>query len=1074
MTNRFFITVGSFMLAALVRHATASDQSLPTPEQTAFFEQKIRPVLVESCYQCHSAAAVTNKKLKGGLYVDSREGLLKGGDTGPAIVPGQSAKSLLIKAMKWDDDNLQMPPKTRLPDSVISDFARWIDMGAPDPRTGGPIAKREIDIVAGREHWSYRPLQKVPIPQVKNTAWATTDIDRFILAGLESAGIAPSAPVSREKLARRAYFDLTGLPPTPEQMREFLADESPTAFGKLLDRLLASEQYGERWGRHWLDVVRYAESGGYEFDAFRPGAYHYRDWVIKAINNDMPYDQFVRMQLAGDKLMPGELEGAAAAGFLVSGPYPGQITAKTRERIRYDQLDDMIATTGEAMLATTLKCVRCHEHKYDPIPQKDYYGLASALARTEHGDVKIDPNHAETQQKVEAFEAATRPMREALAAYTRDELPGRLEAWRTQKLPTIKYEPATRWQALDVLSASAVSAQLHVAAGGIIRYESGKEKDDTYTIKAVTFQTGLSQIRLDALADKASPKNGPGLSDNGNFVLADLKVIAKPLDPADKTKPITLKLNAVKATFEQKDYPLSAAVDNSPQSGWAVSPKLGVDHAAVFGIEGQSVGFPGGTELEIQLKFSRFFGLGKARLSFGNAENPLALETPVEPQNLRELLAMLRTPAVTSNVTPNDRGPAAASKQATPAAQADPTKNHLLRWFGAVDEKASGLLAALQNQEMKRPRPPLINVYSTRAGGADVYLLKRGEVDNKAGKADVSFLQVLTTGEADQWINAANTIAAAPGNPAAPMQGRGRSAARAARATPPSTPPTGPDGRVALAYWITDTKAGAGQLLARVIVNRVWKYHFGEGLVRTPNDFGIQGDKPTHPELLDYLASELIRNNWQLKPLHRLIMTSAAYQQGADNAPAAMQRDPENKLWWHRPSRRLEAEAVRDSLLVVGGRLDSQLYGPSVAALESPRRSVYLRVKRSELVPFMTLFDGPEPTQSIGDRGTTTVPTQALTLMNSPFVRDTASRLAKRARADAKTTEEAVDHAFKIALGRSPNARERNLFESHIRTQIAELQPADKNPAATVAATERALLQACMIILCSNEFIYVD
>lgn len=1052
----------TFILSALVLAASTTLARAQTSiaEQTAFFEQKIRPVLVESCYQCHSAEAQTNKKLKGSLYLDTREGVLKGGDTSPAILPGQSAKSLLMKAIRWEDADLQMPPKKRLPDSVIADFAKWIDMGAPDPRTGGTVASaRVIDIAAGREHWAYRPLTKAVPPDVKNAAWPRTDIDRFILAKIEAAGIGPSAPVSREKLVRRAYFDLLGLPPTQEQLDAFLKDAAPDAYEKLIDRLLASPQYGERWGRHWLDVVRFAESGGYEFDKFRPGAFHYRDWVIRAFNADMPYDQFVRMQLAGDKLMPNSLEGASATGFLVAGPYPGQITAKTRERIRYDQLDDMVSVMGQSLLGATLGCVRCHDHKYDPFPQQDYYGIAAALARTEQGEIKIDLEYAESQKKLAVFEATLKPMRDAVAAYTRDELPGRLETWQREKLPELRRETVATWQAFDVVSALGATAQLSVAPGGFVRYEGSKAKDDTYTIKAVTFQSDLNQLRLDALADKASPAGGPGLSNNGNFVLADIKVIAKPLDPANKTKPVTVKLTPVKATFEQKDYPLSAAVDNSPQSGWAVAPKLGVDHAAIFGIEGKSVGFAGGTEIEVQLKFSRFYGLGKLRLSFDNGEKPLAIEGPVELQNRRELLALADA--------------ADAAKPAVPLAKIEgAAKTHLMRWFAAEDERAASLLLALANQERKRPKPDLIEVYSTKAGGEDVYLLKRGEVDNKAGKAPVAFIQVLTTGELSKWM--ASSSGAPADTAPVPVTAKAAPAKRGRVAAPPPPPPLpGTDSRIALANWITDKDAGAGQLLARVIVNRMWKYHFGKGLVHSPNDFGSQGERPTHPELLDFLAAELIRNNWRLKPIHRLIMTSAVYQEGMDATPVARERDPENKLWWERPALRLEAEAIRDSLLLAGGNLDKKMYGPSETAVELPRRSVYLRVKRSELIPFLTLFDGPEPTQSVGDRGLTTVPTQALTLLNSPFVRDAAARLAKRSLTGAASPDAAIDQAFRIAVARVPTQHERAKFSSYLNAEVERLQAADKNITPALAM-EKAFTQTCLVILCSNEFIYVD
>src|SRR5579871_2175896 len=365
-------------------------------QQSEFFEQKIRPVLVQHCYSCHSEDAQANKKLKAKLFLDSREGLLTGGETGPAIVKGKGSESLLVEALKYE--GLQMPPAGKLPDDVIADFVKWIDAGAADPREQKPVlsAKRVINLEEGRQFWSFQPLREVAPPDVQNRSWVRTPIDRFVLAKQDAAGVQPSPSASKEKLIRRAYYDLIGLPPTPEQVAAFVADESPDAFEKVIDALLANEHYGERWARHWLDVARFAESGGYEFDGFRPGAYHYRDWVIRAFNHDVSYAEFVRMQLAGDKLLPGDYQGGSAAGFLVAGPYPGQITAKTVERIRYDQLDDMIMTIGGSMLGLTLGCVRCHDHKYDPIPQQDYYGIAAALGQSVHGTVPFDPDPAAT------------------------------------------------------------------------------------------------------------------------------------------------------------------------------------------------------------------------------------------------------------------------------------------------------------------------------------------------------------------------------------------------------------------------------------------------------------------------------------------------------------------------------------------------------------------------------------------------------------------------------------------------------------------------------------------------------
>jgi hypothetical protein len=978
-----------------------------SPEQTAFFEQRIRPVLVEHCEQCHSSAAQQNNKLKGGLFLDTKAGVLKGGDTGPALVPGNPGESLLVKAVRWEDSDTAMPPKKRLPDNVVEDLVKWVSMGAPDPRTGNAgQARREINIEEGRRHWAFLPLSDPKAPEVKNNQWPKGDIDRFILAKQEERQIQPAPQASPSQVLRRLHLDLTGLPPTAEEVAVFEKDPSPAHYGKIVDDLLERPQYGERWGRHWLDVVRYAESGGYEFDGFRPGAYFYRDWVIKALNANMPYDEFVRRQFAGDQLGGDPIDGAAATGFLVAGPYPGQITAKTKERIRYDQLDDMLSTAGGAMLGLTLGCVRCHDHKYDPITQGDYYSLAASLAQTEHGEVKIEKPNPEVEQKKADFAKHSAAVKALQSAFAREQLEPALQGteFRAAEAP---------WQGMEAFHVTAQTAFLETTPDGVVVYKGNKVKDDLYTLKYRTLQKDIRSLRLDAFSDPVLPRKGPGLSDNGNFVLSDLKVVAKPLDPKSKEKPKALVLKAVAATHEQKSFPLANAVDNSPASGWAVDPQQGRDHAAVFNIENDQSLFEGGTELEVSLRFTGYFGLGRFRIAFSNApENP-GLAGAVAPQNEAEL---------------------ALAKILEPARRGHPVlQESLIRWLSKSQPEAGKIAAAEFDLQKHLPRPEYVNVYSTKTGGADVYLLRRGEVDNKAAKADTGFIQVLSRAEPNRWME------------------------------PKKTHP-----RVALGNWITDPKEGAGHLLARVLVNRVWKHHFGKGIVPTANDFGLQGERPTHPELLDHLASRFIEDGWQLKALHKRIVTSAAYQMGQSSDPAARKADPDNTLLWQRPARRLEAEAIRDSLLAVAGSLSPEMFGPSVSNLDSLKRSVYLRVRRSELIPFLTLFDAPEPTQSIGDRGITTLPTQALTMLNSPFVRDAAAKLAARALKKDPTPDGALEHAFRIALCRPPDPAEHKRFGGHLLSQI----PAGKEQ--DPKTLQEALSRTCKVLLCTNEFIYVD
>ena len=1014
---------------------------LSQAEQIAFFEHKIRPVLVEHCYSCHSQEAKTSKKLQAELFLDSAEGVLHGGESGPAILKGKSAESLLVKALKYD--GFEMPPTGKLPPAVVADFAKWVDMGAPDPRTGGGAAiapKRVIDIAAGKQFWSFQPLKVVAPPEVKDKTWTKTPIDRFIRAAQEKQQITPNGPTSPETLVRRAFYDLIGLPPTPEEVAEFVNDRSPDAYAKLIDRLLASPRYGERWGRHWLDVARYAESGGYEFDGFRPGAYHYRDWVIRALNADMPYDEFVRMQIAGDKLKPGTYDGVSAAGFFVAGPYPGQITAKTVERFRYDQLDDMLMTMGGSMLGLTLGCVRCHDHKYDPIPATDYYALAAALERTAQGNVPLDPDPAATAKAKVDYEAKRAALAAEVAKYADAELPARFTKWQQSELPKLTDEP--RWHTLEPLGVTSNDTWLAVLPSGIVAYEANGRKvaNDTYVVTAETYQEKLTALRLDALTDKSLPARGPALSGDGSFLLGDFKVTAKPLDPANKSAPVVLKLKAGQASFEDKKNPLAMAVDKDVNTTWR-GEAGGRDSSGVFEIEGGFAGFPGGTQLTFELKFVNL-GLGRFRLGLTTAPLPISWAGDVAPQNLGEIRAIL----------------AAGKNALTPA-----MRPAMARWFAKFDDATEKAYAPLVAHRRTSPRVPFTDIYSTVAGGQDVFLLRRGEVDNKQGRAAPGFVQVLasTPKGNDEWLVASTDAAAAV-------------AEKAAAKTPPPAPAK-VEPRTALANWITDEHHGAGHLLARVIVNRLWQHHFGEGLVGTPNDFGQQGERPSHPELLDWLAAELIRGGWKLKPMHKLMMTSAAYMQDGVVSEANRKVDPDNRLVWYRKPQRLQAEILRDALLAVGGGLDLKMYGPSVLD-DAPRRSVYLRVKRSELIPMMTMFDAPEPTQSIGERANTTIPTQALTLMNSPFARKMAEGLAKRANPPGVGSpamkpadlDAAITRAYEIALSRKPAPHELAAMREFVTGQMTALG------GPTSVNVDRALVEMCQVMLCVNEFVYVD
>lgn len=976
-----------------------------------FFEQKIRPVLVKHCYECHSVDAQKAKKLKGDLFLDSRQGTHEGGENGPAVVPGDLKKSLLLNALRHQD--FKMPPSGKLPKEVIADFEAWIKMGAPDPRDGkAVVVKKEIDVEAGRKYWAFQPLRPVTPPAVKTRNWAKTPLDHFILARLEAKGLTPNAIVGREKLIRRAYFDLWGLPPTPKEIDAFVQDVAPDAYEKLIDRLLDGTPYGERWARHWFDVVRFAESGGYEFDGDRPGAFHYRDFVIKALNQDMPYDEFVRLQIAGDQLRPDDFLAKTATGFLVAGPFPGQITAKTQERIRYDHLDDMASTLGNALLGLSMGCARCHDHKYDPIPQQDYYRLIAGLGRTDAAKPKLDPS-PETYRKAKAdFDQAHAPLAAALEKYQRETLPGKVRAWSQATLK----QPAPAWLLLDAVTATGKAA-LKKLLDGALQATGKVEKGDAYTIVAHTQQQGITAVRLEALADAALPKMGPGRDPDGQFLLTNVTLTAAPLN--GKGKPVAVKLKAARASFEAPGFPLAAALGTDKKKGWSVAGQAGKDHVAVFETA-TPVGFEGGTVLTLVLKFEgEGFGIGKARVAIGKTP-PAALAGDAALQHAQEV----RTLLAAQKGEVNDQNRAAVA-----------------RWFRGFDPQLSQLADAVDQHTKLTPQPKLVDAFvAGDVNGNAVYFLVRGEVDRKNGLAKPGFMQVLMNApERDQhWLPtpADKKVAVHP--------------------------------RVGLAQWLTDSKQGAGHLLARVIVNRLWQHHLGRGLVATPNDFGTQGAPPTHPELLDYLANELIKNGWRLKPIHKLIVTSAVYLQGGTPTKAGLQVDPQNDLWGRRPPRRLEAEAIRDALLTVSGTLDRTMYGPGTLDENSPRRSVYLTVKRSQLVPFLQMFDAPEAIQSIAVRSSTTVATQALALMNAPSTRLRAEKLAQRIRPQsAEGIGKAVEEGYRTALSRVPTESERQRMSGFIAGQM-------KSYGGTGPALDRAMTDFCQVLLCLNEFIYVD
>jgi hypothetical protein len=878
-----------------------------------FFEARIRPVLVENCYACHSTAA---KKQKGGLHLDTRDALRHGGENGAVVVPGKPADSLLLKAVRQSGE-LKMPPKGKLSDAVVADLEKWIAMGAPDPRDVATAGK-PIGLEEGRKFWSFQPLRRPVVPERRTPNLKSANaIDRFIRAKLDENHIQPNPPADRRTLIRRVYFDLIGLPPTPYEINAFVNDPDSQAYPKLIDRLLASPHYGERWGRHWLDLARFAESSGYEHDNDRPFAYQYRDFVIQALNQDVPFDKFVRWQIAGEELEPTNPLAVKATGFLAAGPMNGQVTEREVEPARYEVFDDWVSTIGTAFLGLTVGCARCHDHKYDPISSRDYYNLTANFTNAVRANVNLP----------------------------------RMADGCCLECP----KPPPPWTLLK-------AKEVKVRGGKGSDHALTRQPEGSYLFSRVNGEIGtiefvvdapfpkITAVRIDALSDESLPHFGPGLGDRGNFTLSSLTVNSGP--PDGKQSRVHLKI--VRST--------TGATGNT----WPVDgPNSGRDQSAVYDMSGLVVG----PVLRFQLSFP--------------GDSPAA----------RQTLGRFRISACSGEV-PKD----------LTAPRNEPAPSHEVAFV--VTEKVPPYRMMIQGPDLF----------------AKTFVLKRGDTEKKDGDATPGVLQVLSRGDAPRT-----------GNP-----------------------------RADLARWLTDPDRGAGGLVARVIVNRLWQHHTGRGIVGTPSDFGAQGDRPTHPELLDWLASELIEKGWSLKTVHREILLSEAYQRSAIQNPQSEKADPDNRLFWRHPLTRLEAEPVRDAMLAVAGRLDRRMFGPGSLDETMTRRSIYFTVKRSGLIPSMTQLDWPEALQGIGQRVTTTVAPQALQMMNDPQVRANAVAFAKALKPTAeRSLPDAVSAAYERAIGRPPTDGERATAVTFVTNRH------------DVDGLDAALTDFCQTLFAMNEFVYV-
>jgi hypothetical protein len=833
-----------FLFLAIVGvPATSVAMLAPTDDSETFFELKVRPVLAGTCVKCHGPA-----KASGGLRLDSREAMLKGGESGPAVVPGDPRRSLLIQAIEHEDDSLTMPPDKLLSTAIRTDLALWVRAGAAWPKTA--TSGRTIE---GRKHWAFAPLDASP-PPVDPTGWALGAVDRWIAAEHKNHGLRPVPPASKRTLIRRATFDLIGLPPAPERVEAFVADQGPDAFERLVDELLASPQYGERWGRYWLDLARYADTAGDNSDYPIPQARLYRDYVIDAFNADVPYDRFLHEQLAGDILAdagpPNDYaRRVIATGFIAQAKRFGTFKLEDIHQI----IEDTLNTTGQVVLGLSLRCARCHDHKYDPITARDYYALYGFFASTKYpfAGAEEDPHPSEF-------------------------------------VPLLPREQVQEHEARHAAVVSRLKNEIHRAE---------TESDPGRRIHELVAQIG----RLEDRSKEAAPPAGPGSCEPGED--------------------------------------LAREVD----------------------------------ELKAALAIAK--------------KQVAALVKPI------------------------------------------------------ADE--------LNRKEGESPIPAHLLAYAVRDGHpADAKIQKGGNPHELGDLAPRGVPQCLDD-------------------------------------RPSLTIPQNGSGRLELARWLTSGPPSA--LTARVMVNRVWQHHFGKPIVATPSDFGLRGTLPTHPELLEWLARDFIASGWSIKAMHRRIMHSKTYQLAATVETANAEADTGNTWYWRFDRHTLDAEALRDTLLVLANRLDPSRPGPHPfpapaswhftahhqykAVYDSNHRSVYLMVQRLHPHPYLAIFNGPDTSMSTAVRDGSSVPLQALFLLNSAFVHDQAARFARSLINERCDIGQRLRLAFMRVYGRPPSATEQDRAMDYIRKYEQAL-------AAEGTATEHREVESwsslARALLTSNEFIYVD
>jgi hypothetical protein len=924
------------LLVAAASLVCAAGQSTPE-DNNEFFEKRVRPILAARCQQCHNSKLST-----AGLNLATAAGIRKGADSGPIVVGVDIEKSRLLQVVRYRE-RIKMPPSGKLRDDEIAIFKEWVQRGAPWPDAGeSPLTDRAAVkpqyTKAQRQFWSFRPIGAVTPPMVRDGAWIRSPIDRFILARLEAAQLQPAPPADKLVLIRRATLDLTGLLPAEDEVRVFVADNSPGAFEKVVDRLLASPRYGERWGRHWLDVARYADSTGADEDHRYPHAWRYRDYVIDAFNRDLPFDQFIREQIAGDLLPPPpgsdvNFNGIVATGFLALGPK--LIAEQDKVKMFYDIVDEQIDVTSKTFLGLTIACARCHDHKFDPISAKDYYSLASIFASTKQLS--------------------------------------KLEGTVSQ----LYFAP---------LAPKAIAAQYEAHQSKVA--EKQKEIDAVTSREALKFRERLAPRIADyMLAAREVYQSGADpvkLASERSLDRAVLERWTKYLQP---TKERRVHLEAwyrasasdidMVARAYQDEFIAVAAYREKTQADWKVRAEAAKAR---------------GEQPPPAPKFMA--GDNRFYTEVAAAKGPLGLPDK-EPESVF-------------------------------------SKESRLKW--------DALKAELDSIKAAGPPAPPFACAVAEGEAVQQHVFLRGNPEARGEIVPKAFPAVLAGEQQPPIINGS--------------------------------------GRRELAQWLADA---SNPLPARVMVNRIWQGHFGQGIVRTPNNFGLTGERPTHTELLDWLAREFMTQGWSVKKLHRTIMLSSTYQMSSEVTPDKQEKDPDNRLMSRFALRRMTVEEIRDSLLQLDDSIDLTMGGTlqtgegtdnefsdarkSLHPDASKRRTIYLPIRRSNLSTLLTLFDFGDGTTSTEARSQTNIAPQALFMMNSKFVHERSGSLARRLLESETEDASRIRRAWRVTLGRDPNAQE-------IKTGLDYVH---NFPAKAVNDDTRLLAWSsfCRTLIASNDYLYV-